>query len=411
MKEEDLKIITNDNNIFNIQIYIPIGSIHETKGIYGIAHFLEHIKHNRSKKYDTKKLRDKLSNFTYNASTTYDHTKYYITADSNSYEDVINLIKEVVFNTSFTKNEIEKERKIVFAEKVYTSTQKDMYKDINIYHDKNPYNRLVIGTTNNLKKISNKDFKKFNEKYLDKFYVFVSCPNNIKNKIKKLCLKKFPISRNKDIIPINYVNMFDYKLVVRNAVKDKQLLILTFKSLKADDSDIDYLGIFDFILAKGKKSKLVSLLREDKGIIYRVETTNNSFRDNGFYMIKLILKKDENGKDVIKLILDEFKKLKKNNLSKNDLDEYKRKYIEKLKVKLKETQFKNDFVFSNLFYNPNFTLDKFIKKNEDVTTDKINNIIMKILNFHQMNITLYGNFMDINKTNNNIFNLIEKIRK
>jgi len=36
---------------------------------------------------------------------------------------------------------------------------------------------------------------------------------------------------------------------------------------------------------------------------------------------------------------------------------------------------------------------------------------MKILNFHQMNIALYGNFMDINKTNNNIFNLIEKIRK
>jgi predicted Zn-dependent peptidase len=127
-------------------------------------------------------------------------------------------------------------------------------------------------------------------------------------------------------------------------------------------------------------------------------------------MIKLILNKNENGKDVIKLILDEFKKLKKNNLSKKDLDEYKRKYIEQFKIKLKETQFKNDYVFSNLFYNPNFTLEKFIKKNEDVTSDKINNIVMKILNFHQMNIVLYGNFMDINITNNNIFNLIEKIR-
>ena len=43
----------NDDNIFSIQVYIPLGSIHEKKGEYGISHFLEHIKFRKSKKHSS----------------------------------------------------------------------------------------------------------------------------------------------------------------------------------------------------------------------------------------------------------------------------------------------------------------------------------------------------------------------
>ena len=42
-------------------------------------------------------------------------------------------------------DEIEKERKIVLAEKVYSQQDKFILNDVSIYHEKNPYNRAVIG--------------------------------------------------------------------------------------------------------------------------------------------------------------------------------------------------------------------------------------------------------------------------
>ena len=411
MKENDLKIITNNDNIFHIEIYVPVGSIHEEKGQYGISHFLEHLKFNKSKKFDKTEFINKLTNYTYNATTTLDHTKYFITSTNKNYKDIIDIINQIVFNTSFSSNEIEKERKIVLAEKIYTQQEKFLMEDISIYDKKNPYSRAVIGTTTDINNLKNKDFKKYNEKYLDNYFVFVSCSKNIQKKVKDLCLKKFPNSKNQDIKPLPNIDLFKYELILRNAIDDKQLLIINFKTFSFDDKNYDYLNLVDTIISKGRLSKLVSLLREKKGFVYRVESSNHNFKDNGFYIIKIILNKNENIKNVIKIIFDEFKKIKDNELTKKELENYKKKYIDNFNLKLKDYKYFLDFYSNNLFYKSDFKMENYIKKIKGVEPNVINNIINEVLNFYQMNIVIYGNFKNINKTNESIYKIIEKYRE
>ena len=411
MKENDLKIITNNDNIFHIEIYVPVGSIHEEKGQYGISHFLEHLKFNKSKKFDKTEFINKLTNYTYNATTTLDHTKYFITSTNKNYKDIIDIINQIVFNTSFSSNEIEKERKIVLAEKIYTQQEKFLMEDISIYDKKNPYSRAVIGTTTDINNLKNKDFKKYNEKYLDNYFVFVSCSKNIQKKVKDLCLKKFPNSKNQDIKPLPNIDLFKYELILRNAIDDKQLLIINFKTFSFDDKNYDYLNLVDTIISKGRLSKLVSLLREKKGFVYRVESSNHNFKDNGFYIIKIILNKNENIKNVIKIIFDEFKKIKDNELTKKELENYKKKYIDNFNLKLKDYKYFLDFYSNNLFYKSDFKMENYIKKIKGVEPNIINNIINEVLNFYQMNIVIYGNFKNINKTNESIYKIIEKYRE
>lgn len=411
MKENDLKIITNNDNIFHIEIYVPIGSIHEEKGQYGISHFLEHLKFNKSKKFDKTEFINKLNKYTYNATTTLDHTKYFITSTNKNYKDIIDIINQIVFNTSFSSNEIEKERKIVLAEKIYTQQEKFLIEDISIYDKKNPYSRAVIGTTSDINNLKNKDFKKYNEKYLDNYFVFVSCSKNIQKKVKDLCLKKFPNSKNQDIKPLLNIDLFKYELVLRNAIDDKQVLIINFKTFSFDDKNYDYLNLVDTIISKGRLSKLVSLLREKKGVVYKVESSNNNFKDNGFYVIKIILNKNENIKNVIKIILDEFKKIKDNELTNKELENYKKKYIDNFNLKLKDYKYFLDFYSNNLFYKSDFKMENYIKKIKGVEPNIINNIINEVLNFYQMNIVIYGNFKNINKTNESIYKIIEKYRE
>lgn len=411
MKENDLKIITNNDNIFHIEIYVPVGSIHEEKGQYGISHFLEHLKFNKSKKFDKTEFINKLTKYTYNATTTLDHTKYFITSTNKNYKDIIDIINQIVFNTSFSSNDIEKERKIVLAEKIYTQQEKFLMEDISIYDKKNPYSRAVIGTTSDINNLKNKDFKKYNEKYLDNYFVFVSCSKNIQKKVKDLCLKKFPNSKNQDIKPLPNIDLFKYELVLRNAIDDKQLLIINFKTFSFDDKNYDYLNLVDTIISKGRLSKLVSLLREKKGFVYRVESSNHNFKDNGFYIIKIILNKNENIKNVIKIIFDEFKKIKDNELTKKELENYKKKYIDNFNLKLKDYKYFLDFYSNNLFYKSDFKMENYIKKIKGVEPNIINNIINEVLNFYQMNIVIYGNFKNINKTNESIYKIIEKYRE
>ena len=411
MKEDDLKIITNDNNYFHIQVYVPIGSIHEEKGQYGISHFLEHLKFNRSKKYENNKFTKILAEYSYNAYTTLDHTSYHITSIDKNYEKIIEIMNEIVFNTKFSDNDIQKERKIVLAEKVYSQQDKFFINDISIYHQKNPYNRAVIGKVNDIKKLTNRDFKKYNDQYINEFFVFVTCSSKNKNKVRKLCLKKFPNPIKKDIKPLPNINLFNYELTVRNVVDDKQILILSFKTFPSNNDDINYLDIFDHILCKGKLSKLVSLLREKKGATYRVEGSNQNFINNGYYTIKIILRKTENIKNIIDLMLNEFNKLKEKKLEDKELDKYKNNYINMLQLKLKDYKFYSKYFGKRLFYNKDFEMKNYIDTIKNLKSDKMLDIFNKILNYYQMNIVIYGNFDNINSTNNNIYKLIQKYRK
>ena len=147
MRKEDLKFIINNDKIFSIQIYVPVGSINESKGQYGISHFLEQF--------------DKTT--VMNAYTTKDHTSYYLRTNNNKWKEVIKLMYELVFNTSFNTNDIDIERKVILEEKLSrdgnleTANDIDIHSETSILDENNPYSRPVIGDMKDIKKITNKD--------------------------------------------------------------------------------------------------------------------------------------------------------------------------------------------------------------------------------------------------------------
>ena len=100
------------------------------------------------------------------------------------------------------------------------------------------------------------------------------------------------------------------------------------------------------------------------------------------------------------------------NLKKNlwSNDEYN-KEIQSFNLKLKDYKYFLDFYSNNLFYKSDFKMENYIKKIKDVEPNIINNIINEVLNFYQMNIVIYGNFKNINKTNDSIYKIIEKYRE
>ena len=103
MVNNGLKYVLNNDNTFkscSIFIFVRVGSKHEKKEEYGMAHFLEHILFKGTKKYRTNlELNRKIDSLsaTTNASTGKNFTCYFLKLPSINTEEGIELLKEMVF--------------------------------------------------------------------------------------------------------------------------------------------------------------------------------------------------------------------------------------------------------------------------------------------------------------------------
>lgn len=112
-------------NKVDLRLMINAGSILETDEQQGLAHFMEHMCFNGTKRFPKNKLVDYLQSIGVkfgqhlNAYTSFDETVYFLPIPSDDAEKVekgFQIIEDWAFNTTLTPEEIDKERGVVLEE-------------------------------------------------------------------------------------------------------------------------------------------------------------------------------------------------------------------------------------------------------------------------------------------------------
>ena len=418
MRREDLKFIINNDKIFSIQIYVPVGSIHEKKGQYGISHFLEHMKFKKSNKYNKNNFLQQFDKTTVmNAYTTKDHTSYYLRTNNNKWKEVIELMYELVFNTSFNTNDIDIERKVILEEKLSregnleSANDIDIHSETSILDENNPYSRPVIGDMKDIKKITNKELKKYNKQYFNDYLVVISCSNGLKQKINNYCLKKFPKPLNKTIKKLENTQSFHYSLTIRNMPIPQNNIFITFKSFSENDNNKYYIDFIESFFANSMNSLLGVKLRKKKGYVYSVQTFNESYKDFGCFRILISSNKKNDINDIVNIVFSEINILKDGGLNNDKFKKFKSKFLNDMTYYFKN----NDTLITKygryLYYDKKFTIKKYEKIIKDLTNDKLTEIINLLFDYEQIGFVSYGNFKDINKVEKSVGRLIKQNRK
>lgn len=108
-----------------LRLVVNAGSILEDDDQQGLAHFMEHMNFNGTKRFPKNKLVDYLQSIGVkfgqhlNAYTSFDETVYFLPIPSDSPEKVengFNIIEDWAFNANLTPDEIDKERGVVLEE-------------------------------------------------------------------------------------------------------------------------------------------------------------------------------------------------------------------------------------------------------------------------------------------------------
>lgn len=101
-----------------MQVWIGVGSLHETEAEKGMSHYLEHMLFKGTRKYGPGEIAStvEMCGGEINAYTTFDNTVYYLTLDSDHAHSGLDLLYEAVAHSKLDETEFSREKEVILEE-------------------------------------------------------------------------------------------------------------------------------------------------------------------------------------------------------------------------------------------------------------------------------------------------------
>ena len=160
-----------DISTFSMGFFVKTGAMNETKKESGISHFIEHLMFKGTKNRTAKEISEfvDFEGGILNAFTSRNMTCYYIKLLSSKIDVAIDVLTDMLLNSNFDEESIEKERNVIIEEiKMYEDIPEEIVHEKNVeYALRGIHSNSISGTVASLKKIDRKAILN----YLEKYYV------------------------------------------------------------------------------------------------------------------------------------------------------------------------------------------------------------------------------------------------
>lgn len=277
-----LNIVTikKDTQISCLHFGVKVGAMYENIYEKGISHFLEHMMFKGTATRNNEKINEELEMLggEYNAYTDYGCTVYSATCIEEELLNGMNLIGDMIMNSVFPEEEIEKERGVIVSE---IRASKDDIEELSFkmasekaYKD-SPLKYDISGSEENVKKFNRDDIKDFYNKFYvpsNSYIVVVSSMEHedmIRNiegifgewKERKVTLPSVTVEDNNPGVFTSYKKDLE------------QSTIIYLYGVNSISKDMELpLKILSYRLGESANSILFRELRENRGLAYDVYT-------------------------------------------------------------------------------------------------------------------------------------------
>ena len=102
-------------NSVSVGIWVKVGSRNETNNINGVSHFIEHMLFKGTQKRSAKEIANSIDKIggQLNAFTAKESTCYYAKVLDSHFDIALDVLADMFLNSSFAKEEIEKEKGVI----------------------------------------------------------------------------------------------------------------------------------------------------------------------------------------------------------------------------------------------------------------------------------------------------------
>jgi len=364
------------------------GSRFDPIGKDGTAHFLEHMIVAGSKRFPSK---DKLANYieqyggVFSASTSIDTIDLKaVIGDPNDLKYIFEIFHEMLLESLFDENTIEKERGSILRElSNKKSDPSSMIWEVyrRLFFQNTEVGRSTLGSEKNIEAISKKDIVEFrNDQFLSGKLLFTASGGAEFNRLKENFENSLILPKSERISFLNDLPLIREKVISIEPYPGitEAHIIYGFRSPRVLHPDEAALNVIAQILGGGRASTLSKKLRYEKGLVYSVSALSMSMADCGAWVIKTATSKDKVN-EVIGIITDEIKRVMTDGLTDEEIIFAKNKII---KSKLMQMQTSSDWVAFHGYYSffdesDTWTIEDYLKEIELVTPEKTKEVANK----------------------------------
>ncbi|MEX2402852.1 MAG: pitrilysin family protein [Balneolales bacterium] len=378
-----LRVVTEEIDSvrsLSVGIWIKTGSRHESDEQAGITHFIEHMLFKGTEKrsaYDIALSMESVGGYL-NAFTSPEFTCYYARCLDTKLDTALDVLSDMVTNSSFPEEEIDKEIKVVLEEmKMYNDSPDDYIFEVfnSQMFDKHPLGRPIIGFEETVSKFKKADLQRYILSRYSPENIIVSVAGNTQHeKVTELVQGYFnDDAKTTPTVPSGNNGLTPYK--TSNKVLKKQIeqthYILGKRALSSQDPDRYKLLIANTILGGGMSSRLHQNVREKYGYCYSIQSFNQSFKDSG--MFGIYTGTDKQYVDHVKeLVQTELRTLREEIIPDKELAEAKAHL--KGKMLLSQESMSNRMMRlakSEIYYDRYVSLDELVQEIDKVSVEDI----------------------------------------
>ncbi|MCB4790928.1 MAG: insulinase family protein [Elusimicrobia bacterium] len=306
-------IIKKDNSlpIVSVQVWVRVGSVNESDKTSGLSHFLEHLLFKGTKDYPGTEISRivETQGGVINAATSKELTYFYIDSQKDGLADAVKILADAMANATFPPDEIDNERPVVIEEimRHYDDTYSLLYDAFSkVLYLKTPYRRSVIGSEDVIKNVTRQEISDYYKAHYTPKNMFLAVSGDLDTE-KTIGLIKATFGKQKLQEPPSQPALNE-PLHTKEASREKRnvkmsYLFCGFLGPDITSGDQFAADITGLILGGTQSSRLYRGLRENKQLVYSINSSYSSQRGTGAIYVSAMFAKENEQK-----VIDEINK-------------------------------------------------------------------------------------------------------
>lgn len=310
----------------SVGIWVGVGSRYEPAGLNGVCHFIEHLLFKGTKKRSAKEISQAVEGVGgyLNAFTSEETTCFHARASHHRFDEILEVLVDMLLNSRFAPVEIAKEREVIKEEMaMYLDEPQHQVQEVlnATLWPGQPLGRPITGTRQTLDAMERSHLLN----YLREYYVTGSTLIVVAGKIThRRALRaishqarRFTPGRRAGCVAAQFTQRAARISLVSKKIEQTQLA-LGVRTCSRHDERRYALRLLNTILGENMSSRLFQLIREDRGLAYSIYSTPSFFEDTGDLVISAGLDTGNVAK-TLRLIIQELRRLVKSAPSRAEL--------------------------------------------------------------------------------------------
>ncbi|WP_235817546.1 MULTISPECIES: M16 family metallopeptidase [Gracilibacillus] len=273
-----------------IGIWVKTGSRNETATQNGISHFIEHMLFKGTVTYTPQQIAEAFDSVggEINAFTSKEYTCFYAKVLDQHKEMAVNILADMLLNSTFDKEEMEREKQVVLEEINMTEDTPD-----DIIHDylaeaayqNHSLAKPILGSKQIVNHFTQDQLFQYVNKHYTAEHIVVSIVGNVHASFMDMVEEKltFSVSGNKP--QQESPPSFCPSHTTLHKDIEQAHLCIGFEGLAATDKNIYPMMIVNNVLGGSMSSRLFQEIREKSGLAYAIYSYHSTFVDSGMLTI------------------------------------------------------------------------------------------------------------------------------